>query len=240
MHVANPSSTNGKTRNAESPATLASRVYQQLRRDLITGQHIPGRKLRIQTLCTQFGVGLSPVREALTRLSREGLVRHEDQRGFSVARIDEQHLEELTKTRCWFNEIGLRESILHGDEQWEEGVLLAFHRMSKLPRDVPDGAGGTVFNPAWEDAHRAFHTSLIAACGSRWLIDYCEQLFDAADFYRHIARLTVVSRKPRDNEHQRIVKAALARDAATAVPLLVEHFTNTTNLVGGRLAETKT
>lgn len=235
MNLARSALAGGMQRPEENPATLASRVYGQLRREIITGRHAPGRKLRIQSLCTQFGVGLSPMREALTRLSRDGLVRHEDQRGFSVAPLDEAHLEELTKTRCWFNEIGLRESIVNGDERWEEGVLLAYHRLSKLPRYLSED-GISVFNPAWEEAHRLFHTSLISACGSRWLIDYCGQLFDAADFYRHVSRVSLIRRKQRENEHERIVKATLARDADTAAGLLTTHLRQTAELVRERLA----
>lgn len=219
----------------ESPATLASRVYGELRGEIIAGRHAPGRKLRIQALCERFGVGLSPMREALTRLSRDGLVKHADQRGFSVARLDLAHLDELVKTRCWFNEIGLRESIANGDDRWEEAILLAYHRLSKLPRYVAAGAGED-FNPAWEEAHRAFHTSLIAACGSRWLIEYCEQLFDAADFYRNVSRVSLLRRKLRQTEHERIAKAVLARDAALAVELMVLHVRRTAALVRERLA----
>jgi DNA-binding GntR family transcriptional regulator len=235
MSLATSSIEGGAKRAEENHATLASRVYGQLRREIITGRHAPGRKLRIQSLCTQFGVGLSPMREALTRLSRDGLVRHEDQRGFSVAPLDQAHLEELTRTRCWFNEIGLRESIAHGDQRWEEGVLLAYHRLSKIPRYLSDD-GVSVFNPVWEEAHRVFHSSLIAACGSRWLIDYCEQLFDASDFYRHVSRVSLLRRKQRENEHERIVKATLARDADTAIGLLTAHLRHTAELVRERLA----
>jgi len=224
---------NGK-RAADNPATLASRVYRQLRSEIICGRHEPGRKLRIQMLCAQFGVGLSPMREALTRLSRDGLVRHEDQRGFSVSRVDPVHLDELTRTRCWFDAIGLRESIANGDQGWEEGVLLAYHRMAKVPRYLGEDERGLV-NPAWEETHRAFHAAMIAACGSRWLIDFSGQLFDASDFYRHVSRASNLRRRQRENEHERILKATLARDAELAVALLMEHYQRTAETVRGRL-----
>jgi len=214
----------------KSSATLATKVYEQLRREIVSGQHPPGAKLHIQSLCNRLEVGLSPVREALSRLSRCGLVQHEDQRGFSVSHLDENHLDELIRTRAWFNEIGLRESILHGGEEWEEGVLLSIHRLSKLPRYLSEDDPYTA-NPAWEEAHRAFHTKLISACRSRWLIEYCEQLFDASEFYRNVARVTGLKLGLRMNGHEAIAKAALARDTEAAVKLLNSHLQQTAERV---------
>src|ERR1700761_9055601 len=153
--------------------TFASLAYNQLRRDIVAGRFDPGAKLRIQKLCERYEVGLNPMREALNRLSREGLVTQSDRRGFRVISLDFAHLESLNRTRCWLNEIGLRESILHGGERWEEAVLLSERRLARLPRHLGDGEE-IVSNPAWEDAHREFHANLLSACGSPWLITYCD------------------------------------------------------------------
>ena len=215
--------------------TLASRAYERLRRDIINAQFTPGVKLLIRPLCERYDVGLSPMREALNRLSRDGLISQNDRRGFRVAPLDEEHLAELTRTRCWLNEIALRESIVNGDSAWEEGIVVAFHRLTRIPRHLSE-ADKAVYNPAWEGAHRAFHSSLIAACGSRWLKGFCEQLFDAADCYRHLSRVSSLRRKLHRDEHRAIMDAVLARDAEKAVKLLCLHFTRTADLVQDRLA----
>lgn len=222
-------------RSEPGSATLASLAYERLREDIISAQFTPGQKLAIQNLCKRYGVGLSPIREALNRLSRDGLVRQTDRRGFSVTPLSEKHLEELTRTRCWLNEIGLRQSIASGDLAWEERALLAYHRLSRIPRHRTAKAG-PVYNPDWEKAHRAFHASLISACGSRWLEGFCEQLFDAADCYRHLSRASSFQRRqPRQDEHKLILDAVLARDADKAVQLMKRHFCKTADLVRERL-----
>lgn len=214
--------------------TLASLAYQRLRHDIINAQHPSGGKLRIQELCDRYQLGPSPMREALNRLSRDGLVTLSDHKGFSVTLLSRSHLEELTQTRCWLNTLALRESISKGDAAWEEGVVLAYHRLSRVPRHLSSDREAA-YNPAWEEAHRAFHASLIAACGSRWLIGFCEQLFDAADCYRHLSRVSSLKRgQPRD-EHQAMVNAIAARDTDKAVALLHAHFTRTAELVRDRL-----
>lgn len=220
-----------------SGETLASIAYQRLRQDIISAVHAPGEKLRIQELCERYEVGPSPVREALNRLSRDGLVSLSDHKGFSVTPLSREHLEELTRTRCWLNELALRQSIANGDAAWEEGVVLAYHRLTRIPRHITQqGKSGIVYNPAWEQAHRAFHSSLIAACGSRWLIGYCEQLFDMADRYRHLSRVSSLKVGPRKDEHGEMVAAIAERDVEAVVALLYSHFTRTGELVRDRLS----
>ena len=209
--------------------THVSLITRELRQDIITGQLPPGGKLKVRQLAERFGVGLSPIRESLNRLSREWLVDHNDLRGFSVSRVSEQDLDELMKARCWLNERALRESIAHGDVAWEESILLAYHRLARIPR--LNSNPGPMVNPVWEAAHRVFHRSLISGCGSRRVVDICDQLFDLADVYRHIARATSAQEEREGgDEHRPIMEAALARDADRAVDLLVAHFMLTADL----------
>jgi DNA-binding GntR family transcriptional regulator len=211
--------------------TFASATYAQLRRDIIEGKFPAGGKLRIRQLCAHYEVGISPIREALNRLSRDGFVLQSDLQGFAVAPLNIAELDELTKTRCWLNETALSQSIKNGDAQWEEQIVLAFHRLSRVSRWVdPDDLANVLVNPDWEIAHRQFHSSLIAASGSRLLQQYCEQLFDIADRYRHVSRTPSAKRTRGRDEHRLIMEATIARDTGLAVKLLSEHFQRTADL----------
>jgi GntR family transcriptional regulator, carbon starvation induced regulator len=217
------------SKRTKRETTLASDITEELRRDIISGSLAPGGKIRLREVAERFGVGMSPVREALNRLSRDRLVNQSDLRGFRVAPISEGELDELMRARCWLNETGLRESIKRGDAAWEEAVLLSFHRLSRVPDRLP--LSRTAVNPEWEAAHRVFHRSLLEACGSRWVVEFCDQLFDVADIYRHVARASPEAsmREPID-EHRAIMEATIARDADKAVDLLNRHFMRTVTL----------
>lgn len=210
---------------AGEPATLASAAYERLRREIIAGAFPPGRKLHIRRLCERYEMGLSSVREALNRVSRDGLVRQNDLRGFTVAPMSLEDLTDLTVTRCWLNELALRRSIAEGGALWEEGIVLAFHRFARAPKG----------EPAHENAHRQFHASLIAACGSARLIAYCEQLFDAADRYRNLKQPLELQERRKQNEHRAIMDAALARDTEKAVALMNAHLRGTERIAGEAL-----
>lgn len=209
--------------------TVASSVYDQIRLDILTGSLRPGEKLRSEFLRGRYNAGISPVREALNRLATERLVCREDQRGFHVAGVSKAGLNELTKTRCWLEEIALRESIANGDAAWEEQLVLAFHRLSRTPRSSDEKT--YAFNPKWEKQHRDFHTALIAACGSHWLLSFCEQLVDQADRYRQLAATVSYPKRNEDSEHQELMEAALDRDAERAAALQCAHIRKTADIV---------
>ncbi len=209
--------------------TLASAAYERLRSDIIGGQFKPGEKLRVRLLCDQYGIGPSPVREALNRLSSEGLLHQTDQRGFRIHEVTLKDLDELTLARCWANEVCLRNSIRTGGLEWEAGVAASLQMLEETPRYLPQGDGER--NPLWEDAHEAFHAALISASGSSWINDFCSQLYGAAERYRHAARIASKTHRPDLDEHRAIAEATMARQEDKAVELLNGHFRLTARLV---------
>jgi DNA-binding GntR family transcriptional regulator len=207
--------------------TMASVVYRKLRTDILTGKLQPGGRLRIELLTERYGVGASPTREALNRLSAESFVRRHDQRGFQVAPVSMAELRELIRTRCLLNEVVLREAITRGDMAWEDQIILTGNRLKRTESILPDGSP----NPIWEDRHRAFHAALYAACDSRWLIEMMETLFDCADRYRHLSIKAGPNTRDTVGEHQALMDAVLDRDVDTAIRLLNEHIALTGEVI---------
>ncbi len=222
---------------APAPAggsSITAQLFDRLRDDVLNGVLQPGQKLKIETLREQYDVGASPVREALSMLTAEGLVQRLDQRGFRVTDVSVSAFEELLRTRCWLEERALRESIDAGSDHWEENVLLAHHRLTRTPRS--DGQSDRP-TPVWEKAHRLFHMSLLAACRSQFLIGYCGQLYDLNIRYRNLAGSVAYPSRNVAQEHQNICDAALARDADRAVAQLIDHYTSTGEFLKLRLNE---
>jgi DNA-binding GntR family transcriptional regulator len=210
-------------------ATRATSLYDQLRIDLLAGELEPGGKLAIEALSERYATSATPLREALNRLVSDGLVERREQRGFVVAAISEQDLDEITKTRCWLEGLALRESIAAHTTAWEEELVLAHHRLARTPRSLSQ----TEFrdNPDWEPLHRAFHRALISGCGSRWLLGFCDQLADQHHRYRRLSAPRAFTRRRVNNEHQRLLDAALAGNPDEAVALLKTHFERTAQVI---------
>lgn len=220
-------------RSTPALLTIASSVYEQLRKDILSGALPPGHKLRIGPLSERFQAGLSPIREALNRLSAEGLVDRREQRGFCVVSTSDDDLAELVRTRCWLEEIALRESMARGDGAWHEALVLLQHRLSRVPRSASDD--GYSENPAWETLHREFHRTMVSRCGSARLIRYCDDMADHAYRYRQLSVRKSFPTRDIQSEHDALVQAILAGDADRAVALLAEHYRRTADIiVGGR------
>jgi len=205
----------------ESPiSTLSSSLAEQIRMAILWGEVTPGSKLRLADLQKQYEVSLSPLREALSRLSREGLVMAEDQKGYRVAPVSAENLKEVITLRSHFEAIAMTEAISKGGDEWEEQLVAIYHRLSKLERQT--GRKRRVED--WERAHRAFHTALIAACNMPLLLQFCATLHDLNDRYRRI----YLKKYPADRdvvaEHKAIYEATLARNVKHASDLLRRHI----------------
>lgn len=212
-----------------SSPTHASSVHERLRADILDGRLRPGGRLQIRALMERYGIGQTPLREALNRLAADGLVTAEDQRGFAVPGISAADLMELTRTRCWLEERALRESIAAATPAWEEALVIAGHRLSRTPRGLETDTPGA--DAAWEAQHRTFHELLVSGCGSRWLVGFCAQLTDRHGRYRKLAARRSYPRRDVDAEHRAILAAVLRRDADEAVALLSAHYMRTAEII---------
>jgi DNA-binding GntR family transcriptional regulator len=211
-------------------STRASAVYEQLRSDIIHGVLEPESKLRVEAMCTRYGVGASPLREALSRLSSEGLVSRTDLRGFSVAPLNWDELPIFTENRIQLEGIALRQSIELRDAAYEDTLTLLVHRLSRTPRSLSDDH--YVSNPSWESLHSEFHRALLSRCPSRWLRGMCNTLADEGYRFRQIiAQGKTFSSRNEHAEHLAIFEAIIEGRADNAVQLLGEHFTLTSTFV---------
>ena len=224
---------------------MASTLAMGIRSDIISGTWPPGTKLRIKELCERYGAGAIPMREALSRLATSGFVIAEDQRGFRVSGVSAEELTDITETRVHVECEALRQSVRNGGLDWEEKLIGAHYRLTRLPM-VTSGVSG--LDPEWECAHVAFHAALLSGCTSKWLKSLSDLLRDQTARYRNLSvmaqpKVSKGSKARRQAssrdvaaEHQQMVEAALSRDAERACALLAEHFRATTHIVLSRSA----
>lgn len=204
--------------------TRAAAVHAQIREEIFQGALSPGQRLRLIELAQRFEVSQSVIREALTRLSEQGLVTAAPQQGFSVIALSLQHLDELTEARTEIESMVLRLSIDRGDIKWEAAAVAAHHHLVNTPAALPDGT----LSAEWFAVHEQFHQALLEGCGNDRLLAVAMTLRDAATIYRRWS-VPVGHDHARDvaREHRQLLDAALARDARAAAELLVQHIDRT-------------
>jgi DNA-binding GntR family transcriptional regulator len=208
--------------NAGGAASLTQRAYDKLRDALLDCRFESGEPLRIGELQKSFDASQGAVREALSRLTSEGLVQARPRHGFRVTPISAADLRDLTAARIEIEELCLRHAIKAGDVHWEARILAAFHQLSRTPILEPGAQG--CFNRRFVAQHHSFFDVLVSSPGSFWLARVRQML--RVQELRYYGRLTSFKPGERDlvGELREVMEAALARNAARAGQLLVLHM----------------
>lgn len=213
----------------DGSTSVTETVYAALRADLLACRLPPGQKLKIDELCRRLEAGSSAVREALSRLASEGLVDSEPQRGFRVKPLSLGELVDLTNTRIQIEGLCIRNSLAHGDLEWEAALVAALHRLSGTP--VQAEGDPRRYNDAFAEVHGAFHQAVVAACRSPWLLKLRSLLFVQHERYRRLSRPLARVERDLNTEHGGIAAAATARDAERTVALMDAHLRTTARII---------
>lgn len=200
--------------------TVAESSYKRIRADIIFGRLPPGRKLRLDRLKDEYATSVSTLREVLNRLSSEGLVTAEGQRGFEVAGISEADLRETAELRVLLETHALAQSFTNGGVDWEARLVSAHYKLARMEQVMASGDNSKAED--WKRYDWEFHQALISACGSKLLMDTHAVVFDKYLRYQMVAlsyRGDVAA-----NEHQQLLDAAMNRDQDAARKLLIQHI----------------
>jgi DNA-binding GntR family transcriptional regulator len=210
----------------EQPGSQIEGAYWQLRQEIIRGNLAPAAKLRIEVLRGTYGFGASALREALSRLVADGLVECEPQRGYWVAPVSREELNDITMARQTIEVEALRLSIRHGPIEWESGVVASSHSLERVETSMTEPTPETIAR--WEAANRQFHMALIGGCPSRWLLRFTASLYDQWQRYRHRTVLRrSIPRRGLSSEHKELIRLTLARQAEPACAALARHIEDT-------------
>ncbi|HEY9279313.1 MAG TPA: FCD domain-containing protein [Eoetvoesiella sp.] len=202
--------------------TLTESALASLRQDIVTGVFAPMQSLRIALLKERYKMGASPLREALAQLVTQGFVTNETNRGFRVAPMSKEDLEDITLVRQVVETQGLASALEKGGDEWEVGIIAALHRLTLTARHVYDSREKRLL--ALDEAHWQFHRSLIAGCGSPRLMELQQVYYRQAARYRHVLIDQVVDTDEFVARHDALAKLLLNRQPEGAMQALRHHI----------------
>lgn len=215
-------------------------AYRLLRRDILTTRLMPGAPLKLSALRDTYGVGWTPLREALSRLEAERLVTAISNRGFAVAPVSREELEDLARARMVVELPLLLESMEKGGSAWEEAVVTAHYRLSRC-KTAPDDPSDEAVDE-WDEKHEAFHTALLSAATSSWLLRFRSTISDQLRRHHRFLGLAPTLRAAAGQKegyeeaiaalreamaiehHTELMDAALDRDVERAKALMIAHI----------------
>lgn len=215
-------------------------AYRLLRRDILTTRLLPGAPLKLSALRDTYGLGWTPLREALSRLEAERLVTAISNRGFAVAPVSREELEDLARARMVVELPLLLESMEKGGSDWEAAVVTAHYRLSRCKIAVDDPSDTAV--DEWDEKHEAFHAALLSAATSNWLLRFRSTISDqlrrhhrflglaptlrAAAGMKHgyEAAMAALREAQSLGPHTALMEAALDRNIGKAKALMMDHI----------------
>lgn len=198
-------------------------VLTELRDMIGSGRLAPGQQIVQESLSTTLGVSRVPIREALRVLEGEGQVVHFPNRGYFVANLTVEDLEEVYRIRALLEDEALRIAIkLLTDEDIDyiENILSEVE-VAAQQRKI---SGLT-------DTNRRFHFAIFEACNMPRLVRMIRTLWDATDAYRGVYFASPSNLHEMEHEHRDMVQALRDRDADKLVELQEIHRANSVNAV---------
>lgn len=202
--------------------SLSQVAWQTLLNDIVSGRLLPESRLRIGELRKTYGIGASPLREALSRLLADRFVVMQERKGFSVAPMSLAELRDLTDLRKVLEKQSLRISLEKGGDEWEAAVIGVYHRLVKAEQRLKDKVEGAT--EEWEVLNEQFHETLVSACDSEHLLRFRRMAYTYALRYRRVClSITSVSRNAMA-EHKALCDAALARDITLMCEIIDGHL----------------
>lgn len=206
-------------------------VHAQLRESILSGDTRPGAKTSQAELARDFGVGRTPLREAIRMLQNEGLVLTEPNQRVVIAALSLDDVEELYMARISLEAVAARVTLPQltaADIAELEGLMAQMIHLSGVPDE--DGRMRLFRVP-----HRAFHERFIGGAGDR-IAALNAGLFDHSERYRRVYGAGVANHFQRRHvEHRAILDAAMRGDADGVVEALTIHYVHTARLVAEAL-----
>lgn len=203
-------------------STLSEQIYQILRTDILT-QKIPlGEKLTLKNLQKQFEVSSTPIREALTRLTEDGLVKYYSNIGVNVISLNEQDLTELYQFMGDLDRLAILYSASYPDREVifrELDSVISHTRIIEekkvlLPEDIPQ----------WIEYSDRFHLLFYDYSSNSRLTHAAEKLRSQLTIFSNLYETETEPQKMINQMHTQIYHAYRAGDFSKAGDLMKEHL----------------
>lgn len=195
--------------------SLTHKAYVEIRAALISCRVPPGSRLNIAKLQREIGVSQAAAREALSRLTAEGLATIERNSGFRAAPISVQGYRELADAVLTIEVPLLRSSIEHGDYAWEGALMSAYHIATRVLRE----AGDQISLDEYVRQREEFHHLLFSACGNQWLLWSWSLLYAQQLRFRHTFAELAVFERDLHEDNRAFLDVVFERDVERAVEL---------------------
>ena len=195
-----------------TPAIIARKLHEAI----ADGSFPPGSQLTESGLAADLGVSRGPLREAMQRLTAEGLLVSHRNRGLFVVSMTDDDIRDMYVVRTAVERAAVEQLIARGDR---DSVAALNEMVDEMRRHIDDPNGAEM---AEADMH--FHRCLVECARSERLSRLHETVLIETRMCLRAMRGTYSSGAERIDEHQALVDAIAAGRGRQADELMVEHM----------------
>jgi DNA-binding GntR family transcriptional regulator len=199
-----------------NPGNAAEKAYLEINKMLFNYELAPGQKLQYEDLAKILKVSRTPVKEALTKLEKDGFVVWISHKGYYVAEIDIEEANELFDIRKTLEPLAIRQAIANWNTEAKEELKKAV----KFYESESDKS--VTRRRLLADAD--FHTKIAAFSLNRNLTEILCNVFAKLILKYFPENLPLSRAKVAQSEHEAIYKALLSRDASAAISSNNKHI----------------
>jgi DNA-binding GntR family transcriptional regulator len=201
---------------------LVEEAHAFLKEFILSRRFAPGQRLSVDELAARLGISRTPVKDALTRLSAEGLVDIVPRRGTFVSQLTTQDVDEIFDVRELLELYAAKRVLLSGDASVLCTDLAGYIRAM----DLAIAGDKYVAYDAFMAHDRDFHLSILRASRNRRLV----AMYEALNVHIHIARAhylrQVLGGIQANREHRQILDAFEQRSWPQVERALSTHIQN--------------
>lgn len=216
-----------KLKRIRTRGPLGEKVYQILKEAIIHGRLAPGTWLQEEQLTQAMGISRTPLREAIHRLTSEGLVEVIPRKGAHVIELSDDDLADLFEAREVIETVFLVRSAQNMSPADFQRIRDSLTQAEK--EMVEAAADPGLFNEKRQrylEADRALHDELIIACGNKSWVKLYYNIRDRIEFYGHQISHVPSRFRVAIEGHLAILDALLAGEFVKAQQLMKEHIRN--------------
>lgn len=204
--------------NMDDFLPLRDVVFNTLRQSILIGELKPGERLMEIHLANRLGVSRTPIREAIHKLEREGLVTITPRRGAEVAQITEKSMNDVLEVRQALDALCVE---LACDRITEEGTEALRKACDDFEQCVNTGDSKRI-----AQADVALHDIIVQATGNQRLIQLVNNLSEQMYRYRFEYIKDSSQHQTLVNEHRIIYQSIVRKDKETAAAAARTHIDN--------------